>query len=189
MNGFEAYFKLGWGHILDLHALDHLLFITALIIVYDHKDWKRILLLLTAFTLGHAVAMIIAFTEVIKVSSDWVEFMIPLTIMVTALYHMFSGNKGGRFIYIMTVIFGLIHGMAYAQGFASLFRNGEGYVKAALGFNIGVEIGQLVFAVVLLIGMELLSRFKGLDRNKLRYFLFGVVITLSLQLLIQNWIF
>ena len=189
MNGFEAYFKMGWGHILDFHALDHLLFVSALLLVYDFKDWKRILYLLTAFTLGHAISMLIAFSEVFRVSSEWVEFLIPLTIVATAVYHLVSNDSGGRFIYIMTVIFGLVHGMAYAQGFTDLFAEGEGYFKAALGFNFGVEIGQLVFAVVFLVLMELLSRFKGLDRNKLTYLFFGVIITLSLQLLIRNWIF
>jgi len=189
MNGFEAYFKMGWGHIIDLTAIDHLLFIAALIIVYDHKDWKRILILLTAFTLGHALALIIAYTEVVDLKKSWVEFLIPLTIAVTTVYHMFSGNKGGKFIYIMTSIFGLIHGLAYSQGFMHVFRQGEGYLKAALGFNTGVEAGQLVFAVCLLLLVEFFSRIKGLDRGKIRIFLFGVIITLSLQLLIQHWIF
>ncbi len=189
MNTFEPYFSLGWHHILDIHALDHLLFMGALLAVFEFTHWKRILILLTAFTLGHGLAMLIALTQLFRITNAWVEFLIPLTILITSIHHLIQGAKGDRLMYAMTLLFGIVHGLAYSQGFVDLFANSDGYVMAALGFNIGVEVGQLAFALIFLVLMEILSRIRGLDRKSIRLFLYGIIITLSLQLLIENWIF
>ena len=121
MQDFIFYLKLGWEHIISLDALDHQLFILALIAVYSYNDFKKILILVTAFTIGHSVTLALSVLDVFRIPSDWVEFLIPLTIAITAFDNILMRNKQNRLMkmnYYLALIFGLVHGM----GFANLAR-------------------------------------------------------------------
>lgn len=185
-NSFLKYMEMGAFHILDLGGMDHLYFITSLVLVYSFVAWRRVLLLLTAFTLGHGVALLFVATELMPISSEVIEFLIPLTIVITALLHLWRGRTSGNWIYGLCILFGLIHGTAYGQGFAGLFGRSEEVILPTIGFNLGVELGQGLFAILLLAMLELLSGVFGLSRDKVRIFIFGMIIALGCQLIWHN---
>lgn len=169
---FQTYMELGFEHIADLAGYDHILFIVALCAIYRISEWRKVGILVTAFTLGHSLTLALAALDVIRVSAAWVEFLIPVTIFLTALYntviHKLGNEKEGIFSkklnlnYLFALLFGLIHGMGFSNFFRSMLMPGEegGLVRQLFAFNIGVELGQLtIVAVILLlafVGMKLL---------------------------------
>ena len=96
MSEFWLYFKIGLNHVLNIHAYDHVLFLTALMIPYTFKDWKRVLTLVTLFTLGHTLSLFLAVFGIVSVNPIYVEFLIPITILTTALFHLFTAGKSAK---------------------------------------------------------------------------------------------
>src|SRR5215216_4928884 len=118
MEDFGFFFGLGWEHIISTNALDHQLFIAALAAIYLLKDWKQVLVLVTAFTIGHSLTLALSVFDVIRFDRKWVEFLIPLTIVITALSNLFQKNfttRSVRINYFLALCFGLIHGMGFAN--------------------------------------------------------------------------
>ena len=118
MSDFSFYFRIGWQHIIGRDALDHQLFILALAAIYMIKDWKQVLILVTAFTIGHSVTLFLSVKEIITISSKWVEFLIPCTIIFTAITNLFLKKftpKTIRINYFLALFFGLIHGLGFAN--------------------------------------------------------------------------
>ncbi len=151
---FWDYFHIGWDHIINRNAWDHLLFIMALSAIYVFKDWKQVLILVTAFTIGHTVTLILATFNIIRFSSSWIEFLIPVTIMITALFNTLMKKftpKSVRLNYFLALAFGLIHGMGFANGLRSILGKESDILLPLLGFNLGLEAGQLVAVLSLLI--------------------------------------
>jgi hypothetical protein len=164
MEDFNLYFGLGIEHILTWEALDHLLFVTALCLRYLLPDWKKVIVLVTAFTIGHSVTLALSALGLIKVSTRWIEFLIPLTIVATAANNLLLKGKqvehpiGMPLIYFFALFFGLIHGLAYANTFLSL-EGEKGLVAHLLAFNLGIEVAQIaVVAVVLLVSYIFVQR-------------------------------
>lgn len=169
---FQTYMQLGFEHIADLAGYDHILFIVVLCAIYQISEWRKVGILVTAFTLGHSLTLALAALDVIRVSASWIEFLIPVTIFLTALYntviHKPGEEKEGTFSrklnlnYLFALLFGLIHGMGFSNFFRSMLMPGEegSLVRQLLAFNIGVELGQLAIVAVILVlafvGMRLL---------------------------------
>src|SRR5882724_261236 len=156
MQDFNLYFRLGTEHILTWEALDHILFVTALCLRYLLKDWKKVVVLVTAFTIGHSITLAIAALGYVRFSKTWIEFLFPLTIIATAVNNLMQKQADVKspvrlpLIYFFALFFGMIHGMAYANTFLSL-EGKEGLVIHLLAFNVGIEVAQLlVVAIVLL---------------------------------------
>ncbi len=142
MQDFFFYLKLGWEHIISLDALDHQLFILVLVAVYFYKDWRKILILITAFTIGHSITLALSVLDVFRLPSDLVETLIPITIMLTAIDNiLFRENqkKLMRINYGLALIFGLIHGMGFANIARMTMASEENIAVPLLGFNIGLE--------------------------------------------------
>src|ERR1700710_423565 len=119
MQDFSLYFTWGWHHIISWDALDHQLFIAALAAIYLLKDWRQVLVLVTAFTIGHSLTLALSVLDIIRFSSKWVEFLIPCTIIITALTNLFQKKftpKSIRINYFLALFFGLVHGMGFANG-------------------------------------------------------------------------
>ncbi len=178
---------MGLDHILNIHAYDHLLFIGSLLLVYSLKDWRTVLILLTAFTVGHGISLISALVQFFPISRAWVEFLIPATILVTAFIHLLSGRGSKAVMYPLALIFGLIHGMAYARDFVEITAGTGDIVMPLLGFNLGVEAAQIGFGIALLFVLFLFDQIKSVKNSLVRMFIFGVIITLALQLLLTKW--
>ncbi len=188
MNAFTLYFELGWSHIISLDALDHQLFITALMSVYLMRDWKRILILVTAFTLGHSLTLALSVLDWIRFSSSWVEFLIPVTIVITSLFNLLEPdpNKNVRRVkYSLAAGFGLIHGMGFANNIRFMLVADESLAGNLLAFNLGLELGQIAVVIALLgIGYLLVSRLRLPQRywsTALNAASFGVALWFALQ--------
>ena len=154
MQDIGFYFKLGWEHIISKDALDHQLFIAALVAIYLMKDWKQVLILVTAFTIGHSLTLALSVLDVIRFNSKWVEFLIPLTIVITAVSNLFQKKftaKSIRINYFLALFFGLVHGMGFANSIRFMLASDQSIGWSLLGFNIGLEVGQIVVVTVLLI--------------------------------------
>lgn len=164
MQDFNLYFGLGVEHILTWDALDHILFVTALCLRYRLADWKKVAIMVTAFTIGHSATLVLSVLGFIMVSVPWIEFLIALTIAGTALNNLFF--KGGDtkekmpVIYFFALFFGMIHGLAYANLLLDL-EGGENLTSHLLAFNLGIEVAQLlVVAVVLALTFIFVERLK-----------------------------
>jgi hypothetical protein len=154
MQDFTIYFKLGTDHILTLDALDHILFVTALCLRYLWRDWRKVVVLVTAFTIGHSLTLALSALGYIKVNSSWIEFLIPLTIAATCINNIYQRSseqkKWVSFIYILALFFGLIHGLAFAGTLLSM-EGKEGLVPHLLAFNLGIEAAQLLIVLIILL--------------------------------------
>jgi hypothetical protein len=189
MSDFAFYFKLGWQHIISADALDHQLFILALACVYAISDIRRVLILVTAFTVGHSLTLALSVLDVIRFSSKWVEFLIPCTIFITALNNIFqinSANKSARINYYLALFFGLIHGMGFANAIRIMLARDQTIGWGLFGFNVGLEAGQIfVVAIILLIGILFLSFLKVKKRDWI-FFLSAGVFALSLKMALER---
>lgn len=164
MSDFGLYFNLGTEHILTWEAMDHILFVAALCLRYLWKDWKKVAVLVTAFTIGHSVTLALSALNYVSVPTKWIEFLIPLTIGITALNNLIQRSIDQQrklpLIYFFALFFGLIHGLAYASSFLDL-EGREGLVGHLFAFNVGIELAQLlIVAIVLFISFILVQLLK-----------------------------
>lgn len=155
MSVFCLYLQLGFEHIADYQAYDHILFIVTLCAVYLFNQWKKVLILITSFTIGHSITLALASLKIICVNSNLIEFLIPLTIFITGIANVFEkrndfSKKLHLFKYFSALFFGLIHGLGFSNYLRSLLGFEESIVKPLFAFNIGIEIGQILIVIVFL---------------------------------------
>ncbi|MBL7748755.1 MAG: HupE/UreJ family protein [Chitinophagaceae bacterium] len=189
MQDFYFYFGPGWKHIIGKDALDHQLFIAALAAIYLLKDWKQVLILVTAFTIGHSLTLALSVYDVIRFDSKWVEFLIPLTIVITALSNLFQKKFTPRSIsinYFLALAFGLIHGMGFANYIRFAIAGSDQNIGWSLfGFNVGLEAGQIVVVAALLLLSHLIVTILKVNRRDWVIFLsaavFGIALKMSLD--------
>lgn len=157
MNDFLIYFKLGLTHVLDWQAYDHVLFLAALVAAYTFYEWKRVLGLVTVFTVGHTLSLTLAAYQVVNVNSAWVEFLIPVTILITAFYNLFTAgkkkpNRGVSVLFFTTLAFGIIHGLGFSSYFNEIIAVGaQSKLLVLLEFALGIEGAQLIVVLIVLI--------------------------------------
>ncbi|MEO7393763.1 MAG: HupE/UreJ family protein [Chitinophagaceae bacterium] len=189
MNDFGFYFRLGWEHIMSWVALDHLLFIAALAAIYLLKDWKQVLILITAFTIGHSLTLALSVFDIIRFNSKWVEFLIPCTIIITAVSNVFQKKftaQSIRINYFLALSFGLIHGMGFANTIRFMLAKDQSIGWGLLGFNIGLEAGQIVVVSVLLLTAYLIVNMLKVNRRDWVIFLSAAVFSLALKIAIER---
>lgn len=155
MSTFSLYFDLGLTHILDVNGYDHILFVIALCAVYMLGDWKKVLIIVTAFTIGHSVTLALATLDIVKINPSLIEFLIPVTIFITAITNIFRKQQSIKrqsvqLNYAFALFFGLIHGMGFSNYLRSLLGRDESIVMQLLAFNLGLEIGQIVIVLIFL---------------------------------------
>ena len=187
---FLFYFKLGWTHIVSLDALDHQLFILALVTVYTSKNLKQVLILVTAFTIGHSLTLLLSVLDVFRFPSKWVEFLIPCTIVITAFSNLFKkdfSNKAVNTNYYLALLFGLIHGMGFANTIRMMLMKKESITVPLLGFNLGLEAGQIVVVTaILLLGFLVVTK-AGLSRKLWVGILSGSALLVAGYICVQRW--
>ncbi len=161
---FSVYLQLGFDHISDLRGYDHMLFLVALCAVYSYAEWKRVLVLITAFTLGHSITLALSSLDVIHFDRQLIEVLIPVTILLTALKNLFLQKKNEKIwspSYLLPLFFGLIHGMGFSSYFKSLLGREANILLPLFSFNVGVEIGQIcIVAIIMLINLIVLKGLK-----------------------------
>ncbi len=192
MNDFIFFFKLGWSHIISIEALDHLYFIGVLAIIYSFNKWKQVLVLVTAFTIGHSLTLILSVLDLIRFNTEYVEFAIPCTIIFSAGMNMMAHKEISRAIsiqYILALLFGLVHGMGYANAIRFMLFSGKGLGMALFGFNLGLESGQ-IFVVLLIIFFVLVTqKYKICTHRKLVMLFSALILVLSLKMAVERFPF
>jgi hypothetical protein len=189
MQDFLFYLKLGWEHIISLDALDHQLFVLALIAIYTFKEWKKILILVTAFTIGHSITLALSILDIVRLPSDWIEFLIPLTIVLTALGNILMKNKKqtqGKTHYYLALFFGLIHGLGFANTARVMIAKSQSIAVPLLGFNIGLELGQIVIVFAILIFLFILLNLFKVNKKDWILFVSSGVFALALKMTIER---
>lgn len=160
MSEFLTFAHLGFLHITDPRGLDHVLFILVLAAIYRLRDWRQALAVVTAFTVGHSVTLALAVTGMLNLPTALIEFLIPVTIVATAAENLLVRDRAGalwrgRYRPVFAGVFGLVHGAGFANYLRSLFV--DGVAVPLLGFNVGIEVGQvavLVAATVVFAGLD-----------------------------------
>lgn len=190
MNQFQLYFQLGIQHILDLDGFDHILFVIALCAIYLGRDWKKIIILVTAFTLGHSITLALATLNVIKVNADLIEFLIPVTIAITAVSNILkpkpSNGRGVQINYFFALFFGLIHGLGFSNYLRSLLGKEASIFQPLLAFNLGLEVGQLVIVGVFLVAAMLLVGVIGINRKYWTLVISSVVLGMAIMMILDT---
>ncbi|MBT3244678.1 MAG: HupE/UreJ family protein [Bacteroidetes bacterium] len=191
MSTFQLYLTLGLQHIADFKGYDHILFIITLCAVYQLRDWKNILILVTAFTIGHSLTLVLATFNIVRISGDLIEFLIPVTILLTAVGNILQkkdsfSKSHHRYKYGLAMFFGLIHGLGFSNYLRSLLSSEDSLAGPLFSFNLGIEIGQLIIvSIFLLFGLLLLNlmKFKPREWNLL---ISGAGIGISLILIFER---
>ncbi len=153
MDDFYLYFSTGWHHIISVDALDHILFVVALASIYLIQNWRQLLVLITAFTIGHSLTLALSVNDVIRFNQQWVEFLIPCTILLTAIYNFTVAKVDKSTLhwnYLLALLFGLIHGMGFANSIRFMLSKKQGIALPLVSFNVGLEVGQIAVVVLIL---------------------------------------
>ena len=190
MSDFSFYFRLGWEHIMSIEALDHIFFIFALAAIYMLKDWRQVLVLVTAFTIGHSITLALSTLNIITIPSKWVEFLIPCTIVCTALSNLFQKKftpKAVRLNYFLALSFGLIHGLGFANTLRFILAQDQNFGWALFGFNVGLEAGQIIIVFLILLLAQFFVSVLKINRREWVIFVSAAIFSLAIQMAAQRW--
>lgn len=190
MTEFFLYLKLGLTHVLDWQAYDHVLFLIVLVAAYNFSNWKRIIILVSLFTLGHTVSLLLANFNMVLVSSIWIEFLIPVTILITAIYNLGASGKNNRsekvgLFYVITLFFGLIHGFGFATYFKMI--SGDNEILPLLEFALGVEIAQIIVVGAVLILNFIFQTIFRFSKRDWVLVISSIVIGIIIPMLKNTW--
>ncbi len=155
MNPFTLWFTTGVEHILDLAGYDHILFVSLLVLAFPPQEWKKVLLLITAFTIGHSASLALSTIQSLHLPQALIELFIALSIFVSATYNLvFYKNppkRGNHFLYLIVTVFGLIHGLGFSFLLRAMLGSEESILLPLLFFNLGLELGQIIIVLVVLV--------------------------------------
>ena len=191
MSEFQLYNGLGLDHILDVNGYDHILFVVALCALYQLSDWKKILVLVTAFTVGHSITLALATLRIISVNSELIEFLIPVTILFTAISNLLTKDRKvdeGKVWrnYFYAGFFGLIHGMGFSNYLRALLGQDETIILQLFAFNIGLEVGQIIIVAFFLILSFLFTTIIGVSRRDWKIIISSAVGGIALMLMLET---
>ncbi len=189
MNDFTFYFSIGWEHIINTEALDHIFFIAALAAIYMLKDWRQVLILVTAFTIGHTITLILSTKRIVEINESWVEFLIPCTIVVTAISNLFQKSfttKAIRINYFLALFFGLIHGLAFANTLRMILAPEQSFALSMFSFSVGLESGQILIVFIILLLSQFFIGVLKIQRLHWVIFVSAVVFGLAMEMALQR---
>lgn len=191
LDNFWFNVQYGMNHVLDINAYDHVLFLLVLTVPYMFKDWKRVLLLVSVFTLGHTLSLVMAVYGIISVNAKLVEFLIPITILIVALYNVFTAGKKAQsekvgILFLSTLFFGLIHGLGFAREFTMFVGKSDSKLLPLIEFALGIELAQLIIVfVVLFLGFVCQTVFRFSKRDWI-VVLSAIVVGLVIPMLLNS---
>ena len=189
MSEFQLYFGLGKDHILDYkNGYDHILFLVALCALYIGRDWKKILILVTAFTIGHSITLALSTLQIVNVKAELIEFLIPLTIFITAFSNLFKNensisDRPMQMNYLYASFFGLIHGLGFSNYLRSILGKNESIITQLFAFNLGLEFGQIIIVVLFMSVCFILVDLFGLNRRDWKMVISSAVAGIALILM------
>lgn len=190
MNDFIFYFKMGLFHVLDIKAYDHILFLIVLAVVYQFKQWKKVLWLITLFTIGHSITLALSAYGILNVRADLVEFLIPLTIFITGLMNVLTAKKASvgkeNQNLFFALFFGLIHGLGFSNYFKMMIGKTSDKFLPLIEFALGVEAAQIIIVVLILLVGSLVQSVFGVNRRDWILVASSIVIGFALQMMIDR---
>jgi hypothetical protein len=196
MNEFWLWFNTGTEHILDWNGYDHILYVMALCVLFSVKEWKKLLILVTAFTIGHSLTLAVSALNIFTMKQGIIEVLIPLTILFTCIVNLYyknrlsstSGNQSNNytFNYALALVFGFIHGMGFSYLLRSMLGKEESVVFPLLSFNLGLELGQLIIVAVMLLFSIFLTRFTRIKKGDYVFFISSAVFGIAFLLFVQR---
>lgn len=191
MSEFWLYLKLGLQHVLDWQAYDHILFLIILTVAYTFGNWKKVLMLVTLFTLGHTASLFLAAYDVISVNGKLIEFLIPITILITAIFNVFTAGKTENnnkisIIYIVTVFFGLIHGLGFSREFNVITSNQDAKIFPLIEFALGIEIAQIIVVLIVLIISSIIQLIFRFSKRDWILVISSIVIGMVIPMILAN---
>lgn len=188
MGQFELYFRLGLNHILDLAGFDHILFVVVLCSLYSITDWKRIIILVTAFTIGHSVTLALSTFQVITINSGLVEFLIPVTIGITAAGNILNPkvSKGVQLNYFFAIFFGLIHGLGFSNYLRALLGKEVSLLNPLFAFNIGLEAGQLLIVLLFLLSSLIPLKIFKVNQKHWTVVISAIILGMAIMMMIES---
>ena len=191
LSQFKLFLSIGFDHIMDIRGYDHILFIIVLCTVYLVQDWKRILVLVTAFTIGHSVTLALATLKIVYINTHLVEFLIPITILVTAISNLFIGEgsgyrKGKNWNYFLAIFFGLFHGLGFSSYLRSLMGQDDSIITQLLAFNIGLELGQIVIVLIYMLIAFIFTSIFSINKRTWNLVISSVIAGMSISLIMEN---
>ncbi|WP_031530837.1 HupE/UreJ family protein [Dyadobacter crusticola] len=198
MSEFQAYLQLGFEHITDANGYDHILFIMALCTIYTLIDWKKVIILVTAFTIGHSVTLALATLGLVNIDPAWIELLIPVTIVITGVLNFFYKIPKGSFgkkeenstaRYGLALFFGLIHGLGFSNYLRALLGKEASIFSPLLGFNVGLELGQLIIVFVILSIAFVVIEILRAQRLSWIHILSGIIVGMAFSLILNNELF
>ncbi|PKV48045.1 HupE/UreJ protein [Aquimarina sp. MAR_2010_214] len=189
MNNLSSFFINGWNHIVDINAYDHLLFVMTLCAAFRLTQWKQILVIITAFTIGHSGTLILSALDIIPANSEIIDMLIPFTIMITAVANIINYDKHSKFSdtkikYGIALAFGLIHGLAFASNFKFMLF-GDNIIMPLFAFNIGIEVGQLFIVLLFMIFLWFYTKLIKGEHFKWNLFVSGAGFGIAATILIN----
>ncbi len=191
MGSFNTYLRLGFDHITAFAAIDHMLFLLALIAIYQPKNWLKVFWAISIFTLAHSISLIVSAFDIFTVDKALIEFLIPVTIAFTSLFNLSSAgqNQNSKMKYWLSLVFGLIHGFGFSNYYSILVTDESNFWQALLPFNLGVELGQLVIVAIILFLIILFQNLLRIKRRDWILIMSGVSLGISLLMCLENWPF
>ena len=197
MSEFQAYLQLGFDHITDSNGYDHILFIVALCTIYTLIDWKKVIILVTAFTIGHSITLALSTMGMISIRPDVIELLIPITILFTAILNFFHKTTKSSYVkeetysprYPLALTFGLIHGLGFSNYLRALLGKEADIVEPLLGFNVGLELGQLIIVFIILAIAFLAIEILRLSKLRWNDIISGIIVGMAISLIINNQLF
>jgi len=189
MDNFSSFFMNGWHHIVDINAYDHLLFVMTLCAAFKLTQWKQILVIITAFTIGHSGTLILSALDIIPANTKIVDMLIPITIMITAIANIVNYDSNSSFSdtkikYGIALVFGLVHGLAFASNFKFMLFGGS-IIMPLLSFNIGIEAGQLFIVLLFMLALWLYTKVINGEHFKWNLFVSGAGFGISATILLK----
>ena len=190
MNDLIFYFKMGLFHVLDFKAYDHILFLIVLAVVYEFKQWKKVIWLITLFTIGHSITLALAAYGILNVNPDLIEFLIPFTIFVTALMNVLTAKKASvgkeNQNLFFALVFGLVHGLGFSNYFKMMMGRNEDKLIPLLEFALGVEAAQLIIVLGILLFGTLIQSILGVNRRDWILVISSIVIGFAAQMMLNR---
>ena len=194
MDQLWFYFNLVLHHVLDINAYDHVLFLIALTVPYTFKDWKHVLLLVTIFTVGHTLSLFLSVFGIVNVSVSFIEFLIPVTILITALLNIFTAGKGPRkeklgILFFITLFFGLIHGLGFSNYFRQIIADQESKALPLIEFALGIETAQIIVVMVVLLFSFIVQSIFRFNKKDWMLITSSMVIGIIIPMLLETYPF
>jgi len=196
MNEFWLWFSTGLQHILDWNGYDHILYVISLCVLFSINEWKKLLVLVTAFTIGHSLTLAFSVMNIISIKQSYVEVLIPLTILITCISNLYfrrrikearrNNENNYRFNYALAMFFGFIHGMGFSYLLKSMLGKEESILFPLISFNLGLEGGQLLIVALMLIISVFLVRFTRIKKPDFIFFISSAVFGIAFLLFVQR---